>query len=1002
MGINNQQPVVDIPLDSFLGLVTESDITSLPPGSSPENQDIVFTPGGFASRPCLSRIFAPGDTSSYVYEKTFVQSNDLPLNLYLDSAGVFWQEDVTNSPGVKTQIHAGTPGLYAQSVTAFGREFIAFSDGIHGADVPRQYDGTFFDRVTQDGPAAAPTAADFAAQVNIVNPTGITPQFATIAITAAIENGLVVTVTTATPHGFITGNVVSIQGVTAAPFNGVWNVLQVTDQFTFTYFNGTGSLPSQGAGGTVRGDTVILTTTTPHEMISGDQFTIIGASAAVYNNNVVGNQVSWVVQAVISPTSFTFVPLVDPVNSNGGTLQIGGQISGGAHSAVVIFVTRFEYLTIPGPQVSWASAGGRQVQLTNIPIGPPNVIARIIAFTGTGGAFFFWIPQTVAGARATIINDNTTTTATFDFADNTLFAAAAIDIVGNNLFAQRVLGPCLGFTFYSDRLGAYGEYRRIENLLNMGFEGGISAPGATVPLGWTVVGAGGALDSGAANFGFAWKITGDGTNAIRGELTQPAFEDRFNAAIISPSTQYTYRLWVKASGAGLAGNIQAILSSASTGFTSTANIPANTCPTVGGFVQAVFSLPTPAVIPSDLILTVQEIGGLNNAATLELDEMEIVFTAQPYLDSVSYFSYVENPEAFDALTGKLQPTDDDSPMRFFSLLRSYLILATAGGLHRTIDGAGEPGTWQIDPISRAVGALSFRSGDPGKFGTGDTGEEWLAIASYNGLYLYGGGPLWKVSQENQPIWDRINKAAQHTLWIKNDSGARRIYMALPLDQATAPNAIYPLDYRELDTDQQIASSPSVRVSSYSGKILATDMARKWTRWNIQSNCGEILARPNNVYTFCLGAGNGVTPGLEPSFGNIYFLDPNKLTDDDYGGMAPYWISYLFPDRDQEQQFQLGSYQHLFVYSAYYATGVGQMVITPLAGGLANPRPACLPRVLNQTQLNDIEIPLNVTAARVAFKISVIPLNGQTDVQLNVSKMIISIRKHPISPLRGTK
>src|SRR5579859_7691806 len=99
MANNNQPPTIDIPLDAFLGQVTESDITSLPAGASPDNQDTTFEPGGFNSRNGLHRIFPAGATTTYVYEKTFLQDNGKPLNLYLDSAGIFWQEDVTNAPG---------------------------------------------------------------------------------------------------------------------------------------------------------------------------------------------------------------------------------------------------------------------------------------------------------------------------------------------------------------------------------------------------------------------------------------------------------------------------------------------------------------------------------------------------------------------------------------------------------------------------------------------------------------------------------------------------------------------------------------------------------------------------------------------------------------------------------------------------------------------------------------------------------------------------------------
>lgn len=1012
MANNNQQPAVDIPLDAFLGLVTESDITSLPPGASPDQQDLIFTPGSVDTRPCLHRIFPAGATTTYTYEKTFIQPNGQPLNLYLDSAGIFWQEDVTNNPGVKTQVAAGTPGLYAQSVTAFGREYIAFSDGLHGADIPRQYDGTNYDRVTQEGPAAAPSIADIIANVNITSVTlAVAVNISGIASVAGTGGALnIATFTTAAPHGLVVNQAILVQGATVAGYNGVFAPTTVPSATTFTVVYAGAVLGASGAAGGVGPASATIITATPHGMFQGDAFTFTG-NAGTLNNSAQGNPTNWVVSAVTNATTFTFAlsnqfGLVQggqaaTTGGAGGVLTTGGMITVGLHQMVCMFLTRSGYITAPSPSVSWSALGNKQATATNIPIGPANVVARILAFTGTGGSHYFYIPLNVAGgAQSTVINDNTTTSLTIDFSDNTLFASIGIDILGNNLFAQRVLGPCLGFTVYGSRLGAWGEYRRVENFLNMGFDGGFLSATPTVPLYWTIPGAGGALVTGAANFGGAWQITGDGTNAVRGLITQTAFQDRFNIAIIAPNTQYSLRVWAKASAAGLAGNLQAILSG--TGFTATASIPVISCSTQGGFVQAKFNLPTPAVIPADLILSIQEAGGLNNLATITIDDAELIFTNQPYIDSAAYFSYINNPEGFDAITGKFQASDDDTPIRFFTTLRSWLIMATAGGLHRSIQSAGEPAFWSIDTISGAVGALSFRAGDPGKFGKGDTGEEWIIIGGYGGAYLYGGGPLWKISQENQPIWDRINKAAQHTLWIKNDSANRRIYFALPLDQATSPNALYPLDYRELDTDQQIAAAPPVRTSGYSGKTIATDMARKWTRWNISANCGEIMARPGNTFQFCLGAGNGVTPGQQNGFGNIYFLDSAKLTDDDYGGMVPYWVSHLFPTHDQEQQLQLGSYQHLFQYSAYFVSGVGQLVITPYAGSLVNPRPASVARTLNLNPLTDIEIPLNVTAARVAFKIAVIPLQGQTDVKMSLSKMIITIRKNAMAQVRGAK
>ena len=52
------------------------------------------------------------------------------------------------------------PNLYLASTTLFGREYMAFGDGVTGQDLPRQYDDVKYDRVSQIGPAEGPALAD--------------------------------------------------------------------------------------------------------------------------------------------------------------------------------------------------------------------------------------------------------------------------------------------------------------------------------------------------------------------------------------------------------------------------------------------------------------------------------------------------------------------------------------------------------------------------------------------------------------------------------------------------------------------------------------------------------------------------------------------------------------------------------------------------------------------------------------------------------------------------
>ena len=125
----------------------------------------------------------------------------------LDSNGVLYKEA---TPGTLSSIASGlATNAYANSTTLFGREYLATSDGKTGNDLPRQYDDTNFDRVSQSGPGAGPAVVDENVIVSIAaSPNGATePAAVTIAASpnGATGNGFLVTITTTTAHGLSAG-----------------------------------------------------------------------------------------------------------------------------------------------------------------------------------------------------------------------------------------------------------------------------------------------------------------------------------------------------------------------------------------------------------------------------------------------------------------------------------------------------------------------------------------------------------------------------------------------------------------------------------------------------------------------------------------------------------------------------------------------------------------------------------------------------------------------------
>src|SRR5262249_55610198 len=149
----------DAPIEIFSGLVTDMAPADLPHGVSPDCQDVIFSSGGVSTRPGMMPLFGPlAGNPTINYLKTYATPNGALRTMALDSNGVLYTEP---TPGTLSAISSGlVPNAYANSTTLFGREYVALSDGKSGIDLPRQYDDTNLDRVSQGGPGAGPLAVE--------------------------------------------------------------------------------------------------------------------------------------------------------------------------------------------------------------------------------------------------------------------------------------------------------------------------------------------------------------------------------------------------------------------------------------------------------------------------------------------------------------------------------------------------------------------------------------------------------------------------------------------------------------------------------------------------------------------------------------------------------------------------------------------------------------------------------------------------------------------------
>lgn len=668
-------------------------------------------------------------------------------------------------------------------------------------------------------------------------------------------------------------------------------------------------------------------------------------------------------------------------NATAADSATAGNVSAGLHQLVVMFLTADGYITRPSPFGSWTAAGSKKVSLTNLPIGPANVVARIVAFTAAGADFFFYIPVPTTGSTSgTVINDNVSTTATLDFTDTTLQAATSIDTAGNNLFALDTLGNCLGSFVYSNRTFFWGERNKIQNLLNPSFDGGFDNATNTTPLGWTQDTSGGAKV--ATQTGFAYQISVGGTIGTHyGQIHQPAAVDENNAPIFAPNTQYVFRAQILAIANQ---SVTAVLSSVSTGFSSSATL------TVSAFVSGhvgyftgTFNLATPAAIPSDLLLTVYA-NSNGTVTTVTLDEMEFYPVNNPFLGQQLRVSYANNPESFDGVTGivGLAEAGNENIKRLFQI-RETLYVQTDGAIYATSDnGLTEPSGWSIEKVSNTVGTVSAFSGV--------TGEEFDFSVHRTGLYVFTGGEPTKSNQEIfrsvsgiSLSWEQINWSQSQTIWMANDIARRQIYVGAPIT-GSPNNIIFMMDYKELNSASQISSEGPVH-TSYSGKVISWEPGRKWAPWNISALGGNMCQRPDGTFQLLLGVGGA-------------WLQPTEGQYSDNGvAINSFYTTYGFPPEDfANQNPMLGMNRLLYSFVTMYVGGLGTLNITAFPSSLTNSLSATYALLLTTTDPGeDMEVPIRVAGERCFFRVGTNAVGSFW--QLN--KFTARMRSHPWSRIR---
>ena len=848
------------------------------------------------------------------------------------------------------------------------------------------------------------------------------------------------------------GSTIEIAGTGGAPpagYDGQWVItvalnaaqMQITSTqrtggiatYAFTLISGTA--PAAGeqvtVSGTLNGNGIFNVQNATIQSVTG------GSPGGTFSISLPGADIPVAAEigtAVIFGTQFKFEPGTVVGTRTGGTLVTTGIFTFGQRKVCYSFLTRNGFLTQPSPIFTADIViGSTGITVSGLLPGPANVIARVVHFTGANGGQFYNIPDPVIVidpiTGQTIVNDstwvmdNTSTSAVFSFSDETLLAADEIDIQGNNLFACYELGSCIGLVPYAARLAAIGEQNKVFNFRNMSFDGGFGGgPGGTsFPPGWTVDptnGAGGSLVT-STIFGFSYQIANSSgsTQGTYGMITQGAYKDEFLVDIINASTTYSVRLTAAALAPIASGNLVMDLFSPSLGVLGSFVLPLSSMTTAQQLFTGTILTTMLAPVPKDLVIRLYA-QNIPNGATVIVDRTEPFPTEAPNLDGQIILSYANNFEAFDRLTGVLNPglQNQQSVESAFVQFDTLYMVKTNSLVATNDNGTTEPvvagGGWILRTISQSVGTTGIY-GVTTAIDEPNSGEDWALIAGRAGLFIYDGGEPINISEEIKTIWNRINWAAGQTIWVLNDIINRRILVGVPLatywldakgnqvrgswlpagvipdDPApTTPNVVLMLNYKQLNSAGQLASSVGVH-RSFSGKLLASEITRKWALWTIKAPAAAFLERADGTDPLFLGNSDGN--------GKIFeFVE--GLAEDDGSPFVQRYVTSPFLPRQNAQEAQVGVLRYGFSTMTLMMLGEGTLRITVYPNLLESvyAHPLLPDLVFPIATDGDAEVPLDEEANRLFVEFGAQCVGSE----YTLSGMVVLMGTSGYAPFKG--
>jgi hypothetical protein len=448
-------------------------------------------------------------------------------------------------------------------------------------------------------------------------------------------------------------------------------------------------------------------------------------------------------------------------------------------------------------------------------------------------------------------------------------------------------------------------------------------------------------------------------------ITQQAYQDQLGTPIVTSATAFSVRVTASAPAGATSGDLVVDLFSPSTStIWGSFSIPLASMTTEQEiFVGTLLTTPF-TIVPSDVLLRIYA-SALPAGGDVLVDRIEPFPTNLPVLTTQMRASYFDNFEAFDGVTGNLGATQNQQPIRNAFTLFDNLYVVKTRSLYSTLDnGITEPNQWNVREVSNKVGTPSI-------WGV-NVGEGWALIVGEPGLYLFAGGDPVKISPEldgetdtdgNPGLWQQISWKYGQTVWLRNDTDKRKIYIGVPIptpnkwmpkfpkiSNPTEPNVVLMCSYKELMTASSLQGEGPIRLT-YTGELKTMALGRKWSAWSIED--GE--------------------------------------------AMHCQYVTYPFPKSIEAQQEQMGLHELLAKFMSLLVRGEGDLRITMYPNSLdSDDQISLVPEPLfNPPPFGDTEVPLNIVGNRFFVGMET------TDEWFRISRIVMAIGPNPWASVRGS-